>query len=51
MKNSLTDEPKLCFMPKKQQGGKILKKKGWIFYFIKKLKNFFVSSLLMPDFV
>jgi hypothetical protein len=43
VKNSLADE-------QEQQGGRILKKYGWIFY-LKKIRNFFVSSLLMPDFV
>jgi hypothetical protein len=49
MKNSLTDEPELCFYAKKTTRRQNFEKL-WV-DFKKKFRNFFVSSLLMPDLV
>jgi hypothetical protein len=45
MKNSLTDEPELCFYAKKTTRRQNFEKQGWIFYFKKKLETF-----LFPHF-
>jgi hypothetical protein len=50
MKNSLTDEPELYFYAKKRARRQNFEK-VWVDFSNKKIRNFFVSSLLMPDFV
>jgi hypothetical protein len=51
MKNSLTDEPELCFYAKKTPRRQNFEKVGVDYYFKKKFRNFLVFSLLMPVFI
>jgi hypothetical protein len=51
MKDSLTDEPELCFYAKKTTRRQNFDKVGEDFFFKKKFRNFLVYSLLMPVFV